>query len=420
MVDVDPVERAAREHWGRVLALLIGQFKRIDLAEDCLQDAFVAAARTWPDRGVPSNPGGWLLTTARRRAIDVLRAESTAARKIPLIIVDEETNARAAANADVPEIADERLRLIFTCCHPALPAPGSAALTLRLVAGLSVSEIARLFLVTETTMSARLTRAKRKIVAAGVPFAVPSRERLAERVDTVLAVIYLVFTEGYRATAGPQLVRTEVAEEAIRLAQVVDELVTDQPAVPALLALMTLQHSRRDSRLDSHGSLILLPDQDRTTWHHDEISSGLEYLARSMDGDPPASAERVARRYQLQALIAAGHATAPSADATDWTAIAAYYAELDELTESPIVRLNRAVAVAEADSPATAMALLEGLDDAIPTNHALPTVRGELLDRLGRRAEAVAAFDRALDLVTNDAERAHLLARRAEVAGNAS
>lgn len=231
-------------------------------------------------------------------------------------------------------------------------------------------------------------------------------------------MIYLIFTEGYRATSGPELVRTELADEAIRLAQVVDQLVSDQPAVPALLALMVLQHSRRDSRLGPGGSLILLPDQDRATWHHDEIAEGLRYLTRSTEGDPGVAAERVAMRYRLQALIAASHATAPTAAETDWGAIAGYYAELDDLTNSPIVRLNRAVAVAEAKGPAGALTLLEGLDDAIPTSHALPTVRAELLDRLGRRADAVAAFDRAIELVANDAERAHLLARRAEVAGN--
>lgn len=409
----DPIEAAGRDHWARLLALLAAQFRRLDLAEDCLQDAFVSAARTWPAQGAPRNPAAWLLTAARRRAVDVLRAEAVAARKLPLLIVDEVTNATVERSSAVPEIADERLRLIFTCCHPALPAAGSAALTLRLVGGLTVAEIARLFLVTEPTMSARLTRVKRKIAEAGIPFALPDPERLSERLDTVLAVIYLIFTEGYRSTSGPHLLRTDLASEAIRLARLVDELVDDQPGVPALLALMTLQHSRRDSRLGTDGRFVLLPDQDRTTWHHDEIAEGVRLLGRSMMGAPLGD---TAERYRLQAMIAATHATAPTPGDTDWPAIAAYYAELEFLTTSPVIRLNRAVAVAEAHGAAQGLALLDGLDHALATSHSLPAVRGELLHRLGRDAEALAALDRAIELVATAAERAHLIARRADIA----
>jgi len=284
------------------------------------------------------------------------------------------------------------------------------------VAGLSVAEIARLFLVTDTTMSARITRAKRTIVDAGIPFAVPTADQMTERLDTVLTVIYLIFTEGYRATSGPQLVRAELAEEAIRLATVVNELVTDQPAVPALLALMMLQHSRRDSRVGPEGRVILLPDQDRGAWHHDEIADGLRHLDSSMAGDPDQHAERVALRYRLQALIAASHATAATAADTDWATIAANYAELDDLTKSPIVRLNRAVAVAEAEGPAAGLALLDGLDRHLPRSHTLAATRGELLHRLGRSRESVIEFDRAIELVATDAERAHLVARRVAAA----
>ncbi len=409
----------AARHWGRLVALLIGQFKRIDLAEDAVQEAYAAATRTWPATGVPANPAGWLLTAARRRALDALRAEAIAARKLPLLAVDERA-APQTRPAIGDEIADDRLRLIFMCCHPAVPAGSSAALTLRLVAGLTVGEIARLFLVSEATMAARITRAKRKIVAAGIPFAVPSPARLVERLEAVLAVIYLVFTEGYVATEGSALVRVDLCDEAIRLGRTLDELVDGQPAVKALRALMVLQHSRRSSRVGDDGRPILLADQDRQQWHHDEIAEGLRLLAeaiRQQSEDP--AAERLAARYRLEALIAAAHATSPGPDATDWTAIAALYAELEELTASPVVRLNRAVAVAEADGPTAALALLDGLDDVLDDSKDLAAVRGELLDRLGRRAESVASFEAAITLATNDAERAHLEKRLATIRSTA-
>jgi RNA polymerase sigma-70 factor (ECF subfamily) len=405
----------AAQHWGRLVAVLIGQFQRIDLAEDAVQEAYAAAARTWPAGGVPTNPAGWLLTAARRRALDTLRGEAIAARKLPLLAVDDDDRPSTSSAAG-DGIGDDRLRLIFMCCHPAVPSGSSAALTLRLVAGLKVSEIARLFLVSEATMAARITRAKRKIVAAGIPFAVPPAGRLVERLEVVLAVIYLVFTEGYVATEGSALVRTDLCDEAIRLGRTLDELVDGQPAVKALRALMVLQHSRRATRIGDDGRLVLLADQDRRQWHHDEIAEGLRLLAAAIgqQSDDPA-AERLAARYRLEALIAAAHATSPSPEATDWAAIAALYAELEQLTGSPIVRLNRAVAVAEAEGPAAALALLDGLDEVLDRSNDLAAVRGELLDRLGRRDEAAAAFATAIALATNDAERAHLRRRHADL-----
>lgn len=416
-ISTDPAEAlsAAARHWARLLALLIGQFRRIDLAEDSLQEAYAAATLTWPSRGVPANPAGWLLTAARRRTLDTLRAEAMAARKLPLLAVDERTNNRVAtADVDALDeaIPDERLRLIFMCCHPALPPGSSAALTLRLVAGLHVSEIARLFLVSETTMAARLTRAKRKVVDAGIPFAVPPAERLVERLEVVLAVIYLVFTEGYVATNGPRLVRTELGDEAIRLGRILDELVDGQPAIGALLALMILQHSRRSSRVGDDGQPVLLANQDRETWHHDEIAEGLRLLARSMRAScDDHGGERLAARYRIEALIAAAHATAASPADTDWHAISVLYAELEAMTGSPVVRLNRAVAVAESEGPASGLALLDGLDELLGRSKDLMVVRGELLHRLGRRDEATAAFTRAIDLATNDAESSYLSQR---------
>jgi RNA polymerase sigma-70 factor, ECF subfamily len=408
---------AAVEHWGRLVALLIGQFKRIDLAEDSVQDAYAAASRTWAVRGVPANPAGWLLTAARRRALDTLRGEAIAARKLPLLAVDDRPGP-AGHPTGGEEIGDDRLRLIFMCCHPAVPPGSSAALTLRLVAGLRVCEIARLFLVSEATMAARITRAKRKIVDAGIPFAVPPPGRLVERLEVVLAVIYLVFTEGYVATEGSALVRIDLCEEALRLGRTLDELVDEQPAVKALRALMVLQHSRRSSRVGADGRPVLLADQDRQQWHHDEIAEGLRLLAtaiRQRPDDP--AAERLAARYRLEALIAAAHATSPAPAATDWPAIAGLYAELEQLTGSPIVRLNRAVAVAEAEGPAAALALLDDLDDVLGDSQDLAAVRGELFDRLGRWADSTAAFTRAIDLATNEAEQAHLRRRLAEVGG---
>ncbi|MGP3965671.1 RNA polymerase sigma factor [Nonomuraea sp. 3N208] len=392
----DAVEQAYREHWSRLLALLLTRLRRFDVAEDGLQDAFLAAARTWPEQGVPDRPAAWLLTIAHRRALDRIRREDNDRRRLPLLMVTD-----PVPDPDPDAIADERLRLLFACCHPALSADARAALMLRFGAGLKAAEIARLFLVPEPTMYARLTRAKAKMAQAGIPLRRPSADDLPERLGVMLKVVYLLFTEGYRATTGPEYQRPGLAAEAIRLGYLLGELLPAQEEILALLALMILQHARRDARLDGEGRLVLLPDQDRAKWRHDEIDHGLDLLRRL----GPASGE-----YHLQALIAAEHSTT---GATDWPRVAWLYAELERRTASPVIRLNRAVAVAEAGSPEAALSLIDGLEEVLPANHLVPTVRAELLCRLDRREDAAAAFDTALRLVRTDAERAHLQRRRA-------
>jgi RNA polymerase sigma-70 factor (ECF subfamily) len=412
---VDALAQVWRDEWGRLLALLVARYRRLDLAEDALADAFAAASR-WDSSTTPANPPAWLLTAARRRVVDRLRAEAVAARKQPLLAVDAalaEADERAAVDPG-GLLVDERLRLILLCAHPALAPEAATALTLRLVLGLPTVDIARLFVVTEPAMAARLTRAKRKIVTAGVPFAVPEEATLSRRLDTVADVVYLAFTAGYAPGAGPDAVRVELAGEAIRLARVVREVVGARPVLDALLALMLLQHARRDARTDADGGVVLLPDQDRARWRHDEITEALELLMPLLER--PSSGR--AASYVLQAAIAAEHAVATTPAATRWDRIAARYAELDALTGSPVVRLNRAVAVAEADGAAAGLALLAGLDARLPASHRLPGVRAELLARLGRVDEARAAFDDALALGGNGAEAAHLRRRREALVGD--
>ncbi len=415
------LDRAWREHWGRLLSLLVARFRRLDLAEESLAEAYAVAAGRWPRDGVPDSPAAWLLTTARRRALDTLRGEAMAARKQTLLAVDadlREESSRGLGPAegtepheDSPRVEDERLRLIFLCAHPALSAEARAALTLRLVIGLSTHDIARLFLVQDSTMAARLTRAKKKVMVAGIPFRLPDEDQLDERLEVVCQVVYLAFTAGYVAGSGPDLLRTDLAGEAIRLARVLDELLPGRPDVRALLALLVLQHSRRDARVDAQGRLVLLPDQDRERWRQDEIAAGVALLesVRVETG----ALEGQALDYLLQARIAAEHATARRAEDTDWVAISGYYDRLAVLTGSPVVRLAQAVAVAEARGPGYGLELLADLDDQIPRSHRLPAVRAELLLRLGRAEDALDCLDRALDLVGNDVERDHLLTRRA-------
>lgn len=404
------VEVAFRDEWGRLLALLVAQCRRLDLAEDGLADAFETASRRWPQDGVPRNPAAWLLTTARRRILDRLRAEAVAARKEPLLVVDAEVAELAAREMADPGglIGDERLRLVFLCAHPALAADSAAALSLRLVIGVSTPDIARLFLVPEPTMAARLTRAKRRLASTGAPFEVPQGAARTRRLGTVASVAYLAFTAGYAPGAGPDVTRTGVAGEAIRLTRVLCELLPREPMLEALLALMLLQHSRRDARIDAAGLPVLLPDQDRSLWHADEIAEGLELLA------PLATAhlDGLAAEYQLQALIAAEHGIAGSAADTHWDRIAERYAELEALTGSPVVRLNRAVAVAEVTGPRAGLALLEGLDERLPLSHRLPAVRAELLARAGDARGADAAYRVAIERCANDAERTLLSERR--------
>jgi len=407
----DALDRAWREHWARLLAALVARYRRPDLAEDALADAFAAAARTWPSDGVPDNPAGWLRTAAGRRVLDRLRAEAVALRKEPLMVVEERSRPGPQDPGGEPDdgahVPDERLRLVFACCHPALAPEARAALTLRFVAGLGVPDIARLFLVPEATMAARVTRAKKRLAASGIPFSVPPPGRLDERLDVVATVLYLVFTAGYAPGTGPDLVRVGLAGEAIRLVRLLDELLPGRPVVRALLALLVLQHARRDARATADGTLVLLAEQDRTLWHADEITVGLAVLA-----SVPDDADGLARDYLLQARVAAEHATAPTAALTDWRAVAGHYAELEERSGSPVVRLARAVAVAEADGPQAGLALLDGLDAALPHHHRLPAVRAELLSRAGRDDEALAAFELAIERCANAAERAHLEGRR--------
>jgi RNA polymerase sigma-70 factor (ECF subfamily) len=384
------LEQVFREQWGRVLAALIGFLGDFDLAEDAAQEAFAIAAERWPRDGVPSSPGAWLITTGRNRAIDRIRRKQTLAAKSHLL--------RAPEPGDDPMHAttfpDERLELVFTCCHPALATEAQVALTLRTLGGLTTPEIARAFLVPEATMAQRIVRAKRKIKAAGIPFRVPPDHLLPDRLAAVLAVVYLIYNEGYGG-------RGDLAGEAIRLGRALAELMPDEPEVHGLLAMMLLHEARRAARFRD-GDLVLLADQDRSLWDTAQIAEGRAALDRALAllGRGP---------YVLQAAIASLHADEPR----DWAQIAALYGELGRLTDSPVVELNRAVATAEGEGPEAGLAIVDGLD--LGDYHYLHATRGELLRRLGRPAEARQAYDRALALVHDDAERRLLERRRAEV-----
>lgn len=404
MNSAEALGRLHRDEWGRLLALLVARFRRLDLAEDGLADAFEAAARHWPVEGVPDNPPAWLLTTARRKVLDRLRSESTHATKLPLLVVDAyAAEAAQRVMADGGEVlTDERLRLVLLCAHPRLSPEAAAALTLRLVLGVPTEDIARLFLVPTPTMAARLTRARKKL--AGADFTLPDAGALPERAAGVGDIAYLAFTAGYAPGTGADVLRPGPAGEAIRLVRVLRSVLpaeVDLSELDALLALMVLVHSRRDARVVD-GGLVLLADQDRTRWHHDEALEALDLL-RPLVTDPPAP-------YLVQALIAAEHAIALRAEDTAWHRIVERYDELLALRDSPVVRLNRAVALAERDGPEAGLDALAGV--ALPT-HRLPAVRAELLARLGRVDEARQAYDAAIALCRNDAERAHLVARRA-------
>lgn len=399
-----------REEWGRLLALLVARYRRLDLAEDGLADAVEAAARAWPTDGVPTNPSAWLLVAARRRVTDRLRSEAVADRRLPLLAVEadlaEEAQRTMADPGEPGGVADERLRLVLLCAHPSLPREAAAALTLRLVLGVSTEDLARLFLVRTSTMAARLTRARKRL--AGASFAVPRGAELTARVQVVCEVAYLAFTAGYAPGSGADVLRADVAGEAVRLVRVLRAVLPEpDPEVDALLALLLLQHSRRDARVRD-GRLVLLPDQDRTRWRYDEVDEAVRLLTPIVHAP--------AAPYLVQALVAAEHALGPSAAETDWARVVARYDELLALGDSPVVRLNRAVAVGEADGPLAGLAALEGLDEQLP-GHRLPAARAELLARAGRTAEARAAYDEALARCANEAERDHLQERRETLAG---
>jgi len=405
------VAAAFREEWGQIVATLIGATGDWDLAEECAQDAFAQALERWPREGIPRRAGAWLTTVARNRATDRLRREAVGAAKLRQAARLAPAEPSGDDDAAVSGVRDDRLRLMFTCCHPALALEAQVALTLRTLAGLTTAEIARAFLVPEATMSKRLVRAKQKIRHAGIPYRVPPAHLLPERTAGVLGVLYLLFNEGYAATAGADLVREGLCAEAIRLARVLVRLLPDEPEATGLLALMLLHDARRVTRVDQAGVLVPLERQDRSRWDAREIGEGVELLDRAL---------RLGRAgpYQLQAAIAACHAGAADAADTDWAEIAALYGRLVQLVPSPVVELNRAVAVAMADGPAAGLALLETLEasGALAGYHLLPATRADLLRRLGRGAEAAAAYRDALALAPTEAERRYLHQRLGETA----
>jgi RNA polymerase sigma-70 factor (ECF subfamily) len=409
------LERAYREERAKVLATLARQVGGdLALAEDAVQDAFVAAAAEWPERGVPDRPGAWLTTTARRRAIDRLRRDETATRNRAALEVErtmDEDRTHSPDELHEPgddsAVEDDRLRLIFTCCHPALATEARVALTLKTLGGLEVDELARAFLTTEPTMYQRIVRAKRKISTAGIPYRVPDDAHLAERLAGVLRVVYLIFNEGHTATTGDELVRVDLSDEAIRLARLLAQLMPDEPEVLGLLALLLLTDARRGARVGDDGLPVALADQDRTRWDHAQVDEGVAVLDRAL------RLER-AGPHQLQAAIAALHDQAPSVAQTDWPQIAALYATLEHLEPTPVVTVNRAVAVAEADGPHAGLALLRPLeaDDRLARYQPLHAARAELLRRAGDEEGAQAAYQQAIDLSDNQQEK-HALQRRA-------
>jgi len=402
----EAIARAHREEWARVVAGLARRFGDLDLAEDAAADAYVAALERWTRDGVPPNPGAWLTTTATRKAIDRVRREALRAGKYKA--------AQMLSDDTPPEptgpVEDDRLRLVFTCCHPALATDARVALTLRLLGGLTVAEIARAFFVPETTMARRITRAKAKIKTAGIPYRVPSATDIRERLGGVLAVVYLIFNEGYLATTGDDPLRADLSDEAIRLGRLLRTLLPDEGEVTGLLALMLLADARRAARVSRTGELVTLGEQDRSAWNRALIAEGHALVRERMavvaaGGAPPG-------RYQLLAAINAVHTDAPSPGDTDWSQIVALYDRLVRLDPSAIVRLNRAIAVAEVDGPDVALAEIDRLGEVLDGYHAYHATRADLLRRVGRSADSRQAYDRALQLVDNPAERAYLTRRR--------
>jgi RNA polymerase sigma-70 factor (ECF subfamily) len=400
----EAVADAHRREWAAVLAATVRVTRDLDLAEECVQDAYAAALDSWTRGGVPSRPGAWLTTAARHNALDALRRAATLRAKLPLLVEPE-----GEAPADPVVVRDDRLRLVFLCCHPALAVEAQVALTLRLVCGVATPDVAAAFLVSETAMAARITRAKKKIAAARVPFRMPPPAELPDRLDAVLTTIHLLFTTGHTAPAGPALTRNDLAERALDLARMLRSLMPDEREVRGLLALMLANHARRATRTAEDGRLLLLEEQDRSAWDREAIAEAHELVEGALRGGAPG-------RFALQAAIAALHATAPAYEDTDWAQILVLYDELARIWPSPVVALNRAVAVAMVDGPGAALAEVEALerDARLAGYHYLPAVKADLLRRLGRTAEAATAYEHALTLTTNEAERAYLTSRLAE------
>jgi RNA polymerase sigma factor (sigma-70 family) len=405
------VADAHRREWAFVLAATVRVARDIDTAEEAVQDAYASALSTWGPRGIPKNPGAWLTVTARRRALDMHRRAATAQRALPKLL-DPEAYTGEEPGRDSEDIADDRLRLIFTCCHPALAMDAQVALTLRLLCGLSTADVARAFLLPEATMAARITRAKKKIAAAHIPYRVPAASELRERLDGVLSVIYLVYTTGHTAPSGADLMRRDLAERGLELARMLRVLLPQNRDVAGLLALVVLTDARRDSRLDEHRELVLMENQDRSKWDRPAIEEGVALLREALNSRPPG-------RFALMAAIAAVHDESESWSGTDWQEILGLYDLLMETWPSPVVQLNRAIALGFAVGPAEGLAELDalGAEPQLARYPYLAAARADFLTRLGRPGEARVAFEEALILTENDAERRYLRTRLNELAG---